>query len=75
MKSQCAFKNARAEIAAENGILKIFRETEEGGVTAYFNTGGRTKKLEVNGSIIFSLNYKKGRLLNDGTVVIKNIKS
>ena len=75
LKSQCAFKNARAEIAAENGILKIFRETEEGSVTAYFNTGGRTKKLEVNGSIIFSLNYKKGRLLNDGTVVIKNIKS
>lgn len=75
LKRKCAFIDARAEITSVNGLLRIFRETDDGGVTAYFNTCGRAKKLEVNGSVVFGLNYKNGRLLNDGTVVVKNIKN
>ena len=75
LKSECAFKGARADIAAENGILKITRKTDGGSVTAYFNTSGRAKKIAVGGSVIFSLNYENGRILNDGTVVVKNIEN
>ncbi len=75
LKNLCAFKGARAEITACNGILKITRKTAGGSVSAYFNTGGRTKKIDIDGKVLFSLNYRNGKILNDGTVVVKNIKN
>ncbi len=75
LKNLCAFKGARAEITSCNGILKITRKTAGGSVSAYFNTGGRTKKIDIDGKVLFSLNYRNGKILNDGTVVVKNIKN
>lgn len=74
LKNKCAFKGVRAEITAENGVLKITRESEDGSVTAFFNASGRAKKIEIGG-VIFALNYKDGKILNDGTVVVKNIEN
>lgn len=75
LKRKCAFKGARAEITAENGLLKITRRTRDGSVTAYFNTGGRAKSFKPAGGVIFSLNCTNGKLLNDGTVVVENNKN
>ena len=34
---------------------------------------GRSKKVNVNGDVIFSLNCKDNRLLNNAALVVKNI--
>lgn len=70
LKNECRFTDARAEITAENGILKITRKVEGGVVCAYFNTGGSAKKIDTDGKVIFALNFENGKLLNDGTVVV-----
>lgn len=75
LKNLCGFENARAEITADNGLLKIVRKARGGYVAAYFNTSGTAKRAEADGDIIFALNYSDGKLLNDGTVVVKNIKN
>lgn len=73
LKKTCSFINSRAEISAENGVLKILRETADGTVTAYFNTCGRAKKISFEGDVIFSLNFENGKILNGGAAVVKNI--
>ncbi len=75
LKKQRALTGERAEITAENGLLKITRTADGESVTAYFNTSGRAKKADVGGDVILGLNFKDGKILNDGAVVVKNIKN
>ena len=75
LKKFPALQSFGCRICAKYGVLSITREAENEVVTAYFNTSGKSKKIEADGEVVFSLNYKNGRLLNDGTVVIKNIKN
>lgn len=72
LKKHPALSGAEAEIAAENGILKITRRSAGEKITAYFNTCGKSKNIKFDGEVIFGLNYENYRLLNDGTVVVKN---
>ncbi len=52
-------------------MLVIVRENEHGKITAYFNTGGKSRRLECGGSVLVSINYKNNRLLNNGALVVK----
>lgn len=72
LKKKCEFLDAQAEITAEDGVLKITRKVNGGTVAAYFNTSGKAHKIAVSGNVLLSLNYKDGKILNDGAVVIKN---
>ena len=58
-------------ITAQNGMLVIVRENEHGKITAYYNTGGKSRRLECGGSVLVSINYKNNRLLNNGALVVK----
>lgn len=72
LKKHPALSGAEAEISAENGILKITRRSAGEKITAYFNTCGKSNNIKFDGEVIFGLNYENYRLLNDGTVVVKN---
>ena len=72
LKKETTLSGAEAEIAAENGLLKITRSVEGESVTAYFNTSGNAKPLSIDGEILFALNYENKRILNDGAIVVKN---
>ncbi len=54
-------------------IWKNLRIKNDEKITAYFNMSGRSKKVNVNGDVIFSLNCKDNRLLNNAALVVKNI--
>lgn len=75
IRGRCRFKGARAAVTTEKGLLKMVRQTDDGSVTAYFNMTGAAKKLGVDGNIVFALNFKDGKILNDGAVVFENIKN
>ncbi|MDE7168494.1 MAG: glycoside hydrolase family 13 protein [Clostridia bacterium] len=75
LKKLPALQGTGCKVRAENGVLSITREADGESVTAYFNTSGKAKRIEVQGEVIFGLNYCGDRILNDGTVVIKNIKN
>ena len=75
LKKFAALQGVGCRICADYGVLSITREANGESVTAYFNTSGRAKKIEVKGDAVLSLNYKNGRLLNNGTVVVKNIEN
>ncbi len=75
IRGRCRFKGARAAVTTEKGLLKMVRQTDGGSVTAYFNMTGAAKKLGVDGNIVFALNFKDGKILNDGAVVFENIKN
>lgn len=75
LKKQRALTGARAEITAVNGLLKITRTADGESVTAYFNTSGTENRAVIDGEIIFSINFENGKILNDGAVVVKNIKN
>ena len=74
LKKQAALTGVNAEISAEKGILKISRETDGECLTAYFNTSGKAKTVNAEGEILFAFNYKNNKILNNGTVVVKNKK-
>lgn len=73
LKKFNALKGVECRICADHGVLSITREADGESVTAYFNTSGRAKKIDFNGDVLFSLNYKNNAILNNGTVVVKNI--
>lgn len=73
LKKQEALCGGSTKITAENGLLIILRIKNDEKITAYFNTSGRSKKVNVNGDVIFSLNCKDNRLLNNAALVVKNI--
>ncbi|MDE7082912.1 MAG: glycoside hydrolase family 13 protein [Clostridia bacterium] len=72
LKKNKALTGADAEISVENGLLKIVRTADGESVTAYFNTGGKTKAVNPSGEVLLALNFKNNRLLSDGAVVVKN---
>ncbi|MDE6411882.1 MAG: glycoside hydrolase family 13 protein [Clostridia bacterium] len=72
LKKQTALSGTDAEITAENGLLKITRKEDGESVAAYFNTSGKAKPVVIDGEILFALNCKDNRILNDGTLVVKN---
>ena len=73
LKKQTALSGAEAEIAAQDGILRISREAEGERVTAYFNTCGKAKALNAEGGgTLFVLNYDGKKIYNNGAVVVKN---
>lgn len=72
LKKQRALSGVRAEITAEDGVLKIIRTAEGENVTAYFNTSGSAKSIKTSGEVIFGINYENKKLLSNGTVVVKN---
>ncbi len=72
LKKEGALKGGAVKsVTAENGMLVIVRENEHGKITAYFNTGGKSRRLECGGSVLVSINYKNNRLLNNGALVVK----
>ena len=73
LKKQEALCGGSTKITAENGLLIILRIKNDEKITAYFNMSGRSKKVNVNGDVIFSLNCKDNRLLNNAALVVKNI--
>ncbi len=75
LKRHAALCGGDTEISAESGLLKITRTNGGEILTAYFNTSGRAKRAVTDGEIVFGLNFKNGKILNDGTVVVKNIKN
>ncbi|MDE6373290.1 MAG: alpha-glycosidase, partial [Clostridia bacterium] len=72
LKSEGALCGGRTEISAENGLLKMVRTANGERLTAYFNTGGREKKLVSKGVTLFAFNYNADRISDNGAVVIKN---
>lgn len=56
-------------------MLKIERYARGESITAYFNTSGRGKRIEIEGETLFSLNCKDNMISDNGVVVVKNIKS
>ena len=72
LKRQSALCGGRTEISSEGGLLKIVRTKNDEKITAYFNTGGRAKRLLTSGETLFKLNYKTDRISGNGAVVVKN---
>ena len=73
LKKQMALSGAEAEIAEQDGILRISREAEGECVMAYFNTCGKAKALNAEGGgTLFALNYDGKMIFNNGAVVVKN---
>lgn len=75
LKKQPALSGVRAAVSAEGGVLKIERYARGESITAYFNTSGRGKRIEIEGETLFSLNCKDNMISDNGVVVVKNIKS
>lgn len=73
LKKQPALSGVRTAVSAADGVLKIERYADGESVTAYFNTSGRAKKVEVCGETLFCLNFKNNTLSDNGVVVVKNI--
>ncbi len=73
LKNFAALKGVECRICADHGVLSIKRTAGGESITAYFNTSGRAKKIDVKGSVVFSLNYNDNVILNNGTVVVKDI--
>lgn len=72
LKKQKALTGGNAEISAENGVLKITRTNGGESVTAYFNAGGKTKKVKTEGEILFGLNFRDNKVSDSGVAVFKN---
>ena len=72
LKRHPALTGGNAVITAGNGILKIARENGGERITAYFNTCGKAKSVAPEGEILFSLNFKDGKIYDNGTVVVKD---
>lgn len=72
LKRHPALTGGNAVITAGNGILKIARENGGERITAYFNTCGKAKSVAPEGETLFSLNFKDGKIYDNGTVVVKD---
>lgn len=72
LKKQAALSGVKCRIGASGGVLSVMREKDGECLTAYFNTCGRAKAIRIDGEVLFGLNYKDDRILNDGVVVVKN---
>ncbi len=74
LKQRPELEGGRAEISAERGMLKMARSKGDAGLTAYFNTSGRSVQFEPCGEVVLGVNFKQNRLLNNGMAVVANIK-
>lgn len=72
LKRHAALCGGDTGIKAENGLLEISRIKDGEKITAYFNTSGKAKQKELNGQLLFGLNFKGNRILNNGAVVVEN---
>lgn len=71
LKNNLKLTGGRATIWAEKDVLVIQRETDCGTVKAHFNMSGKTKKLNVQGEVLFAINYANNNLSTGGAVVTK----
>lgn len=74
LKNERALVGGCAEkITAQNGVLVIVRQKDGERVTAYFNTCGKTRRLDAAGEVLFSMNRVNGKLMDNGVLVVKEM--
>lgn len=71
LKKLAALSGAQTEVREEDGLLTVSRISSGEMVKAYFNISGKIKQVNIDGEVLFGLNFGDGKLSDAGAVVVK----